>query len=78
MSEPFHLGLWILDISKTGMYEFWYDHIKRKYGEKEKLSYMDTGSFIVQARTEYIHRNTVDNVETRFDTSNYETDFGCL
>ena len=29
------------------MYQFWYDYVKPKYGEKAKLSYMDTGSFIV-------------------------------
>ena len=29
------------------MYEFWYDFVKPKYGEKAKLCYMDTDSFIV-------------------------------
>ena len=24
------------------MYEFWYDYVKPKYGEKAKLCYMDT------------------------------------
>ena len=29
------------------MYEFWYDYVKLKYGDKEKLCYMDTDSLIV-------------------------------
>ena len=47
MNSPVYLGLSILDMSKTVMYEFWYDYGKPKYGEKEKLCYMDTDRFIV-------------------------------
>ena len=37
----------IIGISKIVMYEFWYDYMKRKYGQKAKLCYIDTGSFVV-------------------------------
>ena len=37
MNKPVYLGQAILDISKTLMYEFWYDYIKPKYNGKAKL-----------------------------------------
>ena len=56
------------------MYEFWYDYVKPKYGEKVKLCYMDTDSFIVYIKTDDIYKDIAEDVETRFDTSNYELD----
>ena len=37
MNKPVYLGLSILEISKTLMYEFWHDYIKRKYQDNAKL-----------------------------------------
>ena len=34
---PRYLGMSILGVSKTLKYEFWYDYIKPKYGERAKL-----------------------------------------
>ena len=51
MNKPIYLGMSILDISKTLMYEFWYDYIKPKYQDKVKLRYMDTDSFIIHITT---------------------------
>ena len=50
--KPSHLGMSILDISKTLMYEFWYDYIKPKYGDRAKLCYTDTDSFVIHIKTE--------------------------
>ena len=52
MNKPVYLGLSILEISKTLMYEFWYDYIKPKYQNNAKLCYMDTDSFIIHIKTE--------------------------
>ena len=46
MKKPVHLGLSILELSEILMYKFWYDYEKPKYGEKPKLCYMDTDSFL--------------------------------
>ena len=47
INKPACLGMSILDISKTLMYEFWYDFIKPKYQDRAKLCYMDTDSFVI-------------------------------
>ena len=47
MNKSVCLGLSILELSKISMYNFRYNYVKPKYGEKEKLCYMDTYSFIV-------------------------------
>ena len=52
MNKPVYLGQAILDISKTLMYEFYYEYMKPKYGNKVKLCYTDTDSFIMQIFTD--------------------------
>ena len=74
MNKLGHLGLSILDLSKTVMDEFWYDYVKPQYGENEKLCYMDTDSFTVHVKTDDTYKDIVKDVETRFDTSNFEID----
>ena len=72
MNKPVYLGISILEVSKILMYEFWYDYVKPKYDEKEKLCYMDTDNFIVYIKTDDTYKNIAEDVETSFDTSNYE------
>ena len=74
MNKPIYLGLSILEISKLLMYEFWYDYMKPKYGDNVKLCYMDTDSFIMNIKTEDFYKDIANDVEKRFDTSNYECD----
>ena len=74
MNKPVYLGLLILDLSKTVMYEFWYDYVKPKYGENATLCCMDTDSFGVYIKTDDIHKDIAEDIETRFDTSSFETD----
>ena len=70
MNKPIHLGTSILDISKTLMYEVWYDYIKPKDGDRAKLCYTDTGSFVIHIITEDFYKDI--DVERRFDKSNYD------
>ena len=52
MNKPLCLGMSILDITETLMYEFWYDYVKPKYSDKAKLCYMDTDCFVINIFTE--------------------------
>ena len=72
MNKPIYLGLPILEICRTLMYEFWYDYMKAKYDDNVKLCYMDTDSFIMHIKTEDFYKDIANDVEKRFDTSNYE------
>ena len=72
MNKPVYLGLSMLEIIKTLMYEFWYDYVKPKYQNNAKLCYMDTDSFIINIQTEDFYEDIANDVEKRFDTSNYE------
>ena len=71
MNKPVYLGQAILDLSKLIMYEFHYDYMLPKYGEKIKLCYMDTDSFVYDIETEDFYKDIAGDVEKRFDTSGY-------
>ena len=62
----------MVELNKVVMHEFWYDYVKPKDTEKAKLCSMDTGSFIVYIKTEDKYVGIANNVETRFDISNYK------
>ena len=74
MKKPIYLGLSRLEISKIIMYEFWYDFMKKKYGDMVKLCYMDTDSLIMNIKTKDFYKDIAQDVEERFDTSNYGVD----
>ena len=72
MNKPIYLGQAILDIRKVLMYEFWYNYINPKYGDKAKLCYMDTDSFVISIKSEDFYKDIAYHVESWFDTSNYD------
>ena len=73
-NKPIYLGMSILDISKTLMYEFWYDYIKPKYQDKAKLRYMDSDSFVIYIKTEDFYKDVANDVKKWFGTWNYSKD----
>ena len=61
-----------MSLSKTRMYEYWYDDMKPKYGDNIKLCYIDTDSFIMHVKTEDFYEDDYANdAEKNYDTSNY-------
>ena len=63
MNKPIYLGQAILDISKTLVYKFWSDYIKPKYGDKVRLCYMDTDSFVMNIKTDDFFRDINNDVD---------------
>ena len=60
MNKSIYLGLSILILSNTVMYEFWYDYVKPKYGQNAQLCYIDTDSFIVNVKTGNIYKGITE------------------
>ena len=69
--KPVYLGMCILDLSKTLMYDFHYNYIKQKYRDKAKLLLTDTDSLMYEIQTEDFYKDINGDVKDRFDTSGY-------
>ena len=72
-NKPVYLGMCILDLSKTLMYNFHYNYIKPMYGDKAKLLFTDTDSLMYKIQTEDFYKDISKDVKDRFDTSDYSS-----
>lgn len=70
MNKPVIVGMAILDISKWLMYDFYYNHLKLKYGENIELAYTDTDSFVLNVMTDCLYSDIKEDLH-KYDTSDY-------
>lgn len=70
MNKAISIGLAVLDISKVRMYDFFYNHLKKIYGDKIELMYTDTDSFIFEVETECFYADMNEHLK-KYDTSSF-------
>ena len=71
--KPIYIGMAVLDISKTLMYDFHYNTIKHKYQDKAQLLFTDTDSLCYHIKTDDLNSDRREDLE-KYDTSNYPKD----
>ena len=74
-NKPVCLGMCILDLSKNLMFDFHYNYMKPKYGDKAQLLFTDTNSLLYEIETDDVYADISGDVEAKFDTSEYPTEF---
>ena len=70
LNRPVYVGMSILDLSKTLMYDFYYGQLKNQYGDRCQLLYTDTDSLLLEIQTKDVYRDMGKHAEL-YDTSDY-------
>ena len=73
LNRPVYVGMCVLDLSKHLMYDFYYNELKKQYGERCQLLYTDTDSLLLEIQTENVYEDMSANAHL-YDTSNYPKD----
>lgn len=76
--KPIYVGFAILDVSKTFMYDFHYNVMKKRYGNKINSLYSDTDSMVYEIQTHNFFNDLRYDLLPFFDTSNYPKNHYCF
>ena len=72
LNKPIYCGVSILDLSKTLMYDFYYNRLKREYADRVNLLYTDTDSLLLSVRTDDVY-DDMKKSSHEYDLSNYDS-----
>ena len=72
-NKPIYVGFSILELSKYFMYGWYYNALKKKYGENCSLLYTDTDSLLVEIKTEDVYKD-MREMKDEYDFSDYPKD----
>ena len=70
LNKPVYTGMTILDNSKILMYDFFYNHLKKQYGQRCEFLYTDTDSLLLEIKADDVYKDIKSN-ENQYDTSDY-------
>ena len=73
MNKPVYVGMSILDLSKTLMFFFQYEYVKKKW-EKVEVLYSDTDSLVLNIETDDFFKDISGDVMEWFDTNDFPKD----
>ena len=70
LNRPAYVGMCILDLSTTLMYDFHYNYVKKKYNNRVRLLFTDTDSLTYEIEAEDVYKDFW-NDKDMFDNSDY-------
>ena len=73
LNRPVYVGMSVLDLSKSLMYDFYYNQMKAQYGDRVELLYTDTDSLLLEIQTEDVYSDMADH-PSLYDTSDFPED----
>jgi hypothetical protein len=73
LNRPIYVGMSILDLSKSLMYDFYYNQMKAQYGDRAELLYTDTDSLLLEIQMEDVYSDMSEH-QSLYDTSEYPED----
>jgi len=71
LDKPIAVGFAILELSKLTMYQFYYDYLKPKYGDRCHLLFTDTDALCCEIQTGDLYDDMRQNLDL-FDASNFD------
>ena len=73
LNRPVYTGMCVLDLSKTLLYDFYYNRLHEIYGDRCQVIYTDTDSLLLEIKTEDVYKDMSYNM-CHYDTSDFPKD----